>query len=236
MNKSSLSLSVGVTLIGSLCANGVISTVVGCPLTVPSFDLRDQAIKITLGKISGSIQSLIHATSSGWDVFLCLVSQEKLVGVDESLHAVIVIVVSTVEATLLTVAILIESGWVRQVFEHWHEGLVRASDEGLERLSGTLTVLRIPKSCDLGGVGNVNLKPSRKGTKGGEESLDIFKVLLENIVPGLDNIVETLAVSVVSSNVVDLLTVNLLGQSSLLTVVRTTLTDSVSVDGIFQDS
>ena len=71
--------------------------------------------------------------------------------------------------------------------------------------------------------------------KGGEESLDIFKVLLENVVPGLDNIVETLAVSGVRSNVVDLLTVNLLGQSSLLTVVRTTLTDSVSSDGIFQD-
>ena len=151
------------------------------------------------------------------------------------MHAVIVIVVSTVEATLLTVAILIESSWVRQVFEHWHEGLVRATDEGLERLSGTLTVLRIPKSCDLGGVGNVNLKPSRKGTEGGEESLDIVKVLLENVVPGLDNIVETLAVSAVSSNVVDLLAVNLLGQRSLLTVVRTTLTDSVGVDGISQD-
>ena len=41
LNKSSLSLSVGVTLIGSLCANGVISTVEGCPFTVPSFDLRD---------------------------------------------------------------------------------------------------------------------------------------------------------------------------------------------------
>lgn len=151
------------------------------------------------------------------------------------MHAVIVIVVSTIEATLLTVAILIESGGVRQVFEHWHEGLVRATDEGLHRLSGTLTVLRIPKSCDLGGVGNVNLKPSREGTKGGEESLDIVKVLLENGVPGLDNIVETLAVSFVSSNVVDLLTVNLLGQSSLLTVVRSTLTDSVGVDGISQD-
>ena len=151
------------------------------------------------------------------------------------MHAVIVIVVSTVEATLLTVASLSESSWIRQVFEHWHERLVRATDEGLERLSGTLTVLRIPKSCDLGGVGNVNLKPSREGTEGGEESLDIFKVLLENVVPGLDNIVETLAVSGVRSNVVDLLTVNLLGQSSLLTVVRTTLTDSVSSDGIFQD-
>jgi hypothetical protein len=41
LNKSSLSLSVGVTLIGSLCANGVISIVVVKPFTVPSFDLRD---------------------------------------------------------------------------------------------------------------------------------------------------------------------------------------------------